>query len=240
MSAPSSQPERARVPGAVLGAALGTVILGAAAGGCGGKKVPEADPAAFVTLAGTMLNNVPPPGATPCTDPQVLGGATMTMRTLLEIAKRPYEDRPERHDFVNPPELDVPAARVLIDPKAGERDRRRAAAELTAAPFYLVYNIDHVDVPMALGFKELKLGIASGRALRYDLKGNLECVRVFSWHNDEKVSEDAITRSDKAVIDPAIAKMLRDDLTAQLLRRIAGLSLPPPAAKEMSKKPSDH
>lgn len=239
MSAPSSRRERARVPGAVLGTVLGTVLV-AAAGGCGGKKVPEADPAAFVALAGTMLNNVPPPGATPCDGPQVLGGATMTMRTLLDIAKRPYEDRPERRDFVNPPELDVPAARVLLDPKASERDRRRAAAELAAAPFFLVYNIDHVDVPMALGFKELKIGIASGRALRYDRKGNLECARVFSWHNDEKVSEDAIAKSDKAVIDPAIAKLLRDDLTAQLLKRIAALSLPPPAAKEMSKKPSDH
>ncbi len=224
---------------ALVLAVLGWGVGAGASAGCG-SKAPESDPAAFVALAGTMLGNVPPPGATACSDSQVLGGATMTMRTLLDIAKRPYEDRPERRDFVNPPQLDVPAARVLLDPKASERDRRRAAAELAAAPFYLVYIIDHVDVPMALGFKELKLGIASGRALRYDRKGQLECVRVFSWHNDQALSDAAIAKSDKAVIDPAIAKQLSDDLTVQLLKRIAALSVPPRPAAEMSKKPSDH
>jgi hypothetical protein len=232
MSAPSSVRELAI---ALLAAGL---ALGAGAG-CG-KEGPKGNPAAFVALAKTMIGNVPTPGAPECSGDQILGGATMTMITLLHIAKQPYDQtKPERDDFVNPPELDVPAARVLADEKASEADRRRAAAELAVAPFYLVYMIDHVDVPMALGIKELKLGIAGGRALKYDKRGTLQCVRVFNWYNDEKVSDDAIARSNKAVIDPEIAKLLRDDLTAQLLKRVAALGAPPPVAKEMSKKPSD-
>lgn len=232
MSAPSSLRELALVAVALgAGAAL--------AGGCGSKG-PQGDPAKFEAVAKNMIRNVPVPGAPECTGEQVLGGATMTMRTVLHIAKQQYEDAPERRDFVNPPELEVPAARVLADDKASDKGRRRAAGELAAAPFYLVYMIDHVDVPMALGFKELKLGIASGRALRYDTQGNLQCVRVFHWHNDEQVSADAIAKSDKAAIDPAIAQMLRDDLKAQLLKRIAALGAPPPAGREMAKKPKDH
>ena len=213
----------------------------ALAGGCGaGSKGPQGDPAKFEAVAKTMLSNVPVPGGAPeCTGEQVLGGATMMVRTLLHITKQKYEDTPESRDFVNPPELESPAVRVLADAKASDKDRRRAAGELAAAPFYLAYIIDHVDVPMALGFKELKLGIASGRGLRYDKQGNLQCVRVFHWHNDEQVSADAIAKSDKAVIAPDIAQMLRDDLKAQLLKRIAALGAPPPAAREMAKKPKE-
>jgi hypothetical protein len=229
MSARSSRRELAPV---LLAVGLGLGL------GCSSRG-PQGDPAAFAALASTMVTNVPTPGAPACTGAQVLGGATMTMRTLLQIARRPIQDVPERREFVNPPQLDVPAARVLLDAKASEGDRRRAAAELATAPFYLVYIIDHIDVPMALGFKELKLGIAGGRALRYDKQGQLQCVRVFSWHNDKQVSDDAIARSNKAVIDPAVAKQLQDDLTAQLLKRVAALGAPPPAASEMATKPPD-
>ena len=208
--------------------------------GCGcGSAAPQGDPAAFAALASTMINNVPTPGATECTGEQVLGGATMTMRTVLQIAKRPFEDRPERREFVNPPQLDVPAARVLLDDKASEADRRRAAAELAAAPFYLVYQVDHIDVPMALGVKELKRGFVGARALKYDRQGTLQCVRVFQWENDKQVSDRAIARSNKALIDPAIAQLLRDDLTAQMLKRVAALGAPPPRGSEMAQKPAD-
>jgi hypothetical protein len=236
MSARSSAHKLAAV------AALGLVLGGggaAASLGCGSQKGAQGDPAAFVALANTMLNNVPTPGAPECPGEQVLGGATMTMRTLLGIAKRKYQETTERKEFVNPPELDAPAARVLLDDKASERDRRAAAAELAAAPFYLVYIIDHVDVPMALGIKELKRGISGGRALKYDKRGNLQCVRVFLWENDKALSDAAIAKSDRAVIDPAVAKQLRDDLTAQLLKRIAALGAPPPVGTEMAKKPPD-
>lgn len=228
MSARSSLPKLA----ALLGATLATACLA----GCG-KKVPEADPAPFVALANTMIKNVPVPGAPECTGEQVLGGATMTLRTLLQMAKHSIADRPEREEFVNPPELDSPAARVLADEKASERDRRRAAAELATAPFYLVYLIDHIDVPMALGVKELKRGVAGGRALKYDKAGNLQCVRVFLWQNDKQLSDAAIAKSNKAVMDPAISKQLRDDLREQLLKRIAALGAPPPIGTEMAQKP---
>jgi len=206
--------------------------------GCG-PKVPEADPAAFASLAKTMTDNVPTPGAPECPGEKVLGGATMTMRTLLQIAKQPVRDIAERREWSNPPELDVPAARVLLDEQASETAKRRAAAELAAAPFYLVYIIDHIDVPMALGIKELKRGSAGGRALRYDKRGQLECVRVFIWQNDKAVSDDAIAKSNKALIDPAIAKRLRDDVTVQLLKRIAALGAPPPKG-EIARKPPDN
>jgi hypothetical protein len=161
------------------------------------------------------------------------------MLPVSQIAKRPLEDTPENRPFVHPPELDAPAARVLADDKASESDRRAAAGELALAPFYLVYTIDHVDVPMALGIKELKRGFATGRAIKYDKNGIPQCVRVFLWENDKKVSDDAIAKSNKARIDPAIAKLLSDDLTAQLLKRIAALGAPPPIGTEMAKKPAD-
>jgi hypothetical protein len=218
--------------------AVAALALALASAGCR-PKGPKGDPAALEALAKTMIKNVPVPGAPECPGEQILGGATMTMVTLLKIAKQPFEDQPGRQDFVNPPELDAPAARVLIDDKASEGDRQRAAGELAAAPFYLVYFIDHVDVPMALGIKELKRGAAGGRALKYDKKGNLMCVRVFVWLNDKKVSDDAIAKSNKAMIDPAIAKTLREDLTAQLLKRIAALGAPPPVGDDMARKPPE-
>lgn len=239
MSAPSSRREPAPLRGPLPSFLTAALALAAGAGAGCGSKSPQGDPAKFATLATTMIKNVPVPGVTECTGDQVLGGATMTIRTLLAIAKQPFVDKPERQDFVNPPQLDVPAARVLADDKASDADKRRAAAELAAAPFYLVYIIDHVDVPMALGIKELKRGIAGGRALKYDKQGNLQCVRIFLWENDKAVSDDAIAKSDKAVIDPAVAQRLREDLTAQLLKRIAALGAPPPVGTEMAKKPPD-
>lgn len=236
MSARSSARERSRAT-AALGLVAGLLAAGAA--GCHRDKRPKGDPAAFAALAGTMMRNVPTPGAPECPGEAVLGGATMTMRTLFQITRQPVPDNPEQREFVNPPELDAPAARVLADEKASEADRRAAAGELAAAPFYLVYLIDHVDVPMALGVKELKIGFASGRAIKYDKHGAMQCVRVFVWENDKKVSDEAIAKSDKARIDPAIAKRLSDDLTAQLLKRIAALGAPPPLGAEMAKKPPD-
>lgn len=204
--------------------------------GCGSKK-SKGDPAKLEALAKIMVRNVPPPGISECTGEQVLGGATMTMRTLLTLAKGKIEDRPEMREFVNPPELDVPAARVLVDEKASADSKRRAAAELALAPFYLVYLIDVVDVPMALQIQELKPGNAGGRALRYDKNGQVQCARVFLWNNDKAVSTEAIARSSKVNIDPAVAAKLQADLKAQLLRRIAALGAPPPIGTEMAGKP---
>ncbi|HWO21275.1 MAG TPA: hypothetical protein VNO30_21045 [Kofleriaceae bacterium] len=256
MSAQSSPPDRSRgaawsaaratapsghfiAPSARRLAAAGLFAAALAGAGCG-KKAPEANPAVFTALASTMVKNAPLPGGPPeCTGEQVLGGATMTVKTLLQVANQSIDNRPEREDFVNPPELDSPAVRVFVDPKASETARRRAAAELATAPFFLVYLIDHVDVPMALGVKELKRGFAAGRAIKYDKQGNVQCVRVFIWQNDKQVSDESIAKSNKAVIAPDVAQRLRDDLRAQLLKRIAALGAPPPVGTEMATKPKD-
>jgi hypothetical protein len=217
---------------------LAAAGLAAAGPGCGSKP-PEADPAVFTAIANTMVKNVPLIGAPECTGEQVIGGATMTVRTLLQIAKQSIDDRPERQEYVNPPELDAPAARVLADEKASQTAKRRAAAELATAPFYLVYLIDNVDAPMALGIKELKRGGGGGRAIKYDRAGNLQCIRVFVWQNDKQLSDAAIAKSDRPTIDPAISQQLRDDLRVQLLKRIAALGAPPPIGTEMAQKPRD-
>lgn len=219
---------------AVLG-----LSLGGAAGCHRGPKRPQGDPAAFAALARTMIKNVPGAGMTKCTGEQILGGATMTMLTVSQIAKYQLPEAAGNRPFVNPPELDAPAARVLADDKASEGDRRTAAGELAAAPFYLVYAIDNVDVPMALGVKELMRGSANGRAIKYDQRGIPQCVRIFSWQNDKQLSDEAIAKSNKARLDPAIVKQLSDDLTAQLLKRIAALGAPEPPATEMARKPPE-
>lgn len=224
-------------PGRERGRRLPAIAFAVLLLGCG-SKVPESDPAAFTALAKTMLANVPTPGAPECPGEKILGGTSMTMRTLLQLGKATVRDIAERQEWSNPPELDVPAARVLLDEQAGNTVRRRAAAELAAAPFYLVYQVDHIDVPMALGIKELKRGSAGGRAMRYDKQGRLECVRVFIWQNDKAVSDAAIAKSNRALIDPAVAQKLREDLTVQLLKRIAALGAPPPSG-EISVKPPD-
>jgi hypothetical protein len=229
MSAPSSPRELAPV---LL--ALPLILCGAV--GCK-PRPPERDPAKFAAIGTAMIKNIPTLGAPECTGEQVIGGATLTMRTLLQITKTQYEELPERDEFVNPPELDVPAARVLVDPKASETDRRRAAAELAAAPFYLVYMIDHIDVPLALGVKELKRGFVGARALKYDKKGNLQCVRVFQWENDKQISDAAIAKCNKAAVPPDVSKSLRDDLRVQMLKRVAALGAPPPVGTEMAEKP---
>ncbi len=112
---------------AVLALGLG---VGAAGAGCKrGPKRPQGDPAAFAALAKTMIARIPTPGAPECTGEQVLGGASLTARTMLQIAKHAMPDAPEQREFVNPPELDAPAFRVLADDKASDADRRAAAGE---------------------------------------------------------------------------------------------------------------
>lgn len=223
--------ERSFVHSAAL---VASIIAGA---GCG-ARAPEADPAKIQAIAEAMIANAPPPGINECAGEQVIGGATLTMRTVLQLAKKPTGDSQEYAEYVNPPELDSPAARTLIDEGASTTDRRRAAAELAAAPFYVVYIVDIVSVPMAFEIKELKRGIVGARALRYDKQGRIECARVFRWQNDEAVSDAAIAASKKVRIDPAVAKRLRDDLTAQMLKRVAALGAPPPSGT-MAVKPTD-
>ena len=208
-----------------------SAILGLTLLAVGCKQHPEADPAKATALATKMIKDVPVPGYTDCTGEQVIGGATMTYPTAMKIAGKQVGPEHEMADWINPVELDSPAARTLADAAAGDTAKRRATAELLAAPFYLVYVVDHVNAPIALGIKELKLGSASGRALRYTKNGTLQCVRVFVWANDEAKNQWAMDASDKALIDPAVAQAMKDDLRAQMLKRVAALGAPPPRGK---------
>ncbi len=188
-----------------------------------------------------MLRTFPSPGMKECEGSSIVGGATLTATTFFTLAGQTYDkSKPEYQEYVNPAELDSPAARTLVDPKAGTSDKRRAAAELLAAPFFLVYYIDLVSVPMALEVKELKRGTVSGRAIKFDKQGQLQCVRVFHFRNDKAVSEAAIAKSDKARIDPAVAAELRADLRVEMLRRIPALTLPQPPLDQMDAKPPDN
>ena len=165
-----------------------------------------------------MVNDVPAPAAVRDCKPEELVGAPMTRRTLLLIDNRELDKIAELSEWMNPTELDAPAARVLIDSAADETAQRRATAELLAAPAYLIYRLDMVAAPMALGVRDLKIGTIGGRLIRYNKNGTPECVVLFTFQNDIAKSESAIARSRAAaVVDPAIAKEMRDDLHQQYL-----------------------
>lgn len=203
------------------------LVAAAALAGCARTPArPEADPAKVGALAATMIAQMPPMGFRACDGPEVVGGFTLTAPTLLALAGQPVPAEPEFRDWVNPPELDAPAARTLIDAKAAAAAKRQAAAEALAAPFYLVYRVDLVNAPIALAIKELKRGTVGARAIRFDKQGAPVCTRLFYWQNDKAKSDWAIKASDRAVIDPAVAKAMQDDLRAQLLQRISRLALP--------------
>jgi hypothetical protein len=214
MLARSSTPERVLVALAALAA-------------CSTSHKPEADPARLVPIMKAIDKNTPTPGAAPnCTPAQLVGGATMTQVTLLQIGHDTANPGPEREPWINPPELDVPAARELIDPATDETTRRQAAYELLSAPFFLVYRVDIVDAPMAIGVKDLKRGIVGLRALRYSRKGDIECVKVIVIAQSIDKSDWAIVKSNLPAMDPKISEALREDLRAVLLRTVAALGRP--------------
>lgn len=194
---------------------------------CSTKHKPEADPERLVPIMKAMDRNTPTPGAAPvCKPDQMVGGATITQVTLLKLGHDTANPGAEREPWINPPELDSPAARELIDPKTDETTRRQAAYELLSAPFFLVYRIDLVDAPMAIGVKDLKRGAVGARALRYDRKGDIECVKVLVVPNTLEKSDWAILKSNLAVMDPKVSAALRDDLRDQLLKYVAALGRP--------------
>lgn len=197
------------------------------AAACSTSHKPEADPARLAPIMKAMDRNTPVPGGAPtCTPDQMIGGATMTQVTLLKIAGEPANPGPERDAWINPPELDSPAARELIDPSVDETTKRQAAYELLSAPFFLVYRVDIVDAPMALGVKDLKRGTIGARALRYDTHGNIVCVKLMTFQSSLAKSDRAILKSNLAVMDPKVAAELRDDLREQLFRYVRSLGRP--------------
>jgi hypothetical protein len=86
-----------------------------------------------------------------------------------------------------------------------------------------VHKVDVVNAPIALGIKELKIGSASARAIRYERNGKPTCVSLVDFTNDRAKSDWAISVSDKTLIDPAVAKAMRDDLAAQYVKRAPGV-----------------
>ncbi|HEY5945874.1 MAG TPA: hypothetical protein VIV40_10310 [Kofleriaceae bacterium] len=198
------------------------VVLVAALAACGksgGKGKPELDPAVVSKLAAKMAHEVPTPAAVrECTTADFDGGMPLTFRSLMLVGGLKLPDRPEESEWINPPELDAPAVRTLLANK-DKTAVRQAAAEMMAAPFWIAYRVDYVNAPMALGVKELKIGTIGTRVIRYEKTGLPACVMVFNFQNDQKISDDAIEVSDKANIDPAVAKILRDDLTQQWIKQ---------------------
>lgn len=199
------------------------IAIALVASGCGGEKVPEADPAKVTALAKQMIANIPAPaGARDCTVGD-LHAVPMTAATLFQLAGEPLPaKRPEYESWVNPPSLDAPAARVLLDTGASQTDHRRAAATLLGAHAFIVYKVEMVNVPLALEVKELKRGAVGMRAIGYEPNGTPKCILVFTVQNDLAVANWAMDQSNKARIDPAIAKAVRLDLTKQIEARIAG------------------
>jgi hypothetical protein len=211
MSAPSSRHS----------ALVAAVALAAACGKSSAKKKPEADPALVKALAARMAHSVPAPAALrDCSSDDLTGGVPMMFRSLVVLAGVPLpQDKPEYAQWINPRELEAPAVTTLVDGTAPPLEQRQAAAVLVNAPFWVAYKVDMVNAPMALGVKELKTGTVATRVIRYEKTGIPSCALVFFFQNDKAISDDAIAKSDKAAIDPAIAKILRDDLTAQFIKQ---------------------
>jgi hypothetical protein len=209
-----------------LARGLGALACVAAAA-CSTSRKPEADPARVAAIMKAMDKNTPSPGDVPdCTPANLIGGATVTEVTMLKIAGVPPAVGTEREDWINPVELDSPAARELIDPSIDDTTRRQAAYELLSAPFFLVYRIDLVDAPMAVGIRELQRGTIGMRALRYDRRGNIVCAKVLTFQNTLAKSNWAILKSNLTVMDPKVSAALRDDLRGQLLKYVAAMGRP--------------
>ncbi|MBA3463270.1 MAG: hypothetical protein H0T46_25165 [Deltaproteobacteria bacterium] len=191
---------------------------------CGGKTSGlDADPAQVAALATTMIQNTPAPAALPACTTAQLAAPSLTARTLIQLAGQEIPDRHERTDWINPSELDEPAARTLVDPAATAEAKRAAAGTLLGKSKFIVWRPETVDVPLAVGSKELRRGIVGFRALGYDRAGNGTCITVFTIKNDKAVSEWAMDKSDKAEVDPAISKALQQDLKKVLIGTVASL-----------------
>ena len=201
---------------------IAVAVLAAACGKHAPSR-PELDPARVKTHAHQVAQNLPAPAAVrQCKPDDLVGGATLTFRTVLELAGEPIEKGPEHAEWINPPALDAPAAHVLLDANADTTAKRQAAAELEAAPFWIVYHVDLVDAPLALGIKELKIGTVSTTVLRFDAKGLPTCMMTFVFQNTKEKSDWGIAKSDRAAVDPSVAQALRDDLAAQFVKLAPG------------------
>src|SRR5690606_17570948 len=130
------------------------------------------DPEKIRALADRLLRVTPPlAGMRACTEADYENPA-MSLVTAIELAKETMPDRPEFERWVNPPEIDSPAFRTILESK-DEPERRRAAHQLLNAKGYILYRVDMVNVPLALEVKELKRGAVGVRAVGFDQQGNV-------------------------------------------------------------------
>jgi hypothetical protein len=193
---------------------------------CGNKsaKVPEADPAQAAALATKMNANMPAPSATRlCTDADFFDAVPITYRSIRILAGQPvpeasdFRSQPSLAEWTNSPMLEAPALRPLIDGKAAEPAKRRAAAAFLNAKGLAVYIADVVNAPIALQVKHLATGTIHARVIRFEA-GQPVCVQQIEFQNDKVKSDWAIARSDKPLIDPEVAKAMRDDLVDQYVK----------------------
>lgn len=207
-------------------------LLAAAVCGCSHPAPqPEADPAKVGALGKQLVANMPGMAAVrQCKDADFVDATTLTFRSLLLLAgEAPSPTEPRDAEWVNPPDLDAAPIRALLDAKTDATAKRRAAASVLASKAFVLYKVDVVNAPMALGIKELKTGTILSRAIRYEANGQPTCVINVDFQNDRAKSDWAISVSDKAWIDPAVAKALRDDLAVQFLKNAPGQPKTPPA-----------
>jgi hypothetical protein len=193
---------------------LGVLVLGA----CKAKQ-PEADPAKVKNLAHQLIANEPGMAAVrDCKDADYANTMPVTWRTLKLLAGDPIGKENREADWINPAPLDEPAFRAVLE----KGDRHAAAKILAKNAAYLVHKVDVVNAPIALGIKELKIGSIGARAIRYERDGKPTCVSLVDFTNDRAKSDWAISVSDKTLIDPAVAKAMRDDLADQYLKHAPG------------------
>lgn len=236
MSGRSSPPETAalpectphstwRLPRSTRGIAIAMALIC----GCQTARQPEADPAEVQALAARMLANSPVPAALPaCSATELRAPVTVTFRTLRLLAGQTVEQSAhETADWVNPTALDSTPARTVLDDKAEVVRKRQAASALLTAASWIVYRVDLVNAPMALGVKELKTGTITGRIIRYDRRSSRPtCVTQWGVQNSDDKTQWAISTSNKPYIDPAVMQVLRDDLVTRFIAHVRGESAP--------------
>ena len=213
---------------------LALLLVVAACGGGGGKQEPakpEFDPAKVLPYAKAIYANAPSMGsARPCTDADFQGGGmAMTQNSLRTLVGVPPDKEAYHLTWINPPEVEDPVVRLLVAPPAGTDPHliRQAAWQFVKAPFYIVYRVDNVNAPMALGIKELIRGTVEVRIFRQERDGTATCSRTVYFQNDKAKSDAAIDASDKTNLDPAVVKAMQDDLHEQFLKKIPVVPLAP-------------
>ena len=141
----------------------------------------------------------------------------MTLRTLLPARRRSRSPNDARARRLDQPDRARRAgrarARSIRKPTTtAQAPGRRASCSPRRSA--IVYRIDLVNAPIALGVKELKIGTIGARAIRYDKTGSPTCVlrvQLPERQGEERLGDRAAATS--AIIDPAVAKAMRDDLT---------------------------